>query len=276
MVAKDITLRKRAEARLAASERRYRDIVETAAEGIWTIDAEGVTTFVNPKMADMLGYRPEDMIGRPVGEFVHDQDAALLAHNIERRRQGLTEQHEFRFRKRDGSALWTSLSTNPVFDDEGAYAGALAMATDISARVQADQQLRLLASSLARMNDIVIITEAEPLDEPGPRILFVNDAFEKRTGYSRDEVIGRSPRLHAGPRHRPGRTAPHPRGARSVGGRAFAGAQLHEGRHARSGSNSTSCRSPMTTAGTRTGSRSSTTSPSASCRRCETPAATAC
>lgn len=48
------------------------------------------------------------------------------------------------------------------------------------------------------MNDILIITEAEPLDEPGPRILFVNDAFVKRTGYRRAEVIGRSPRFLQG------------------------------------------------------------------------------
>ncbi len=61
------------------------------------------------------------------------------------------------------------------------------------------QQLALLEASVARLNDIVLITEADPYDEPGPRIIFVNDAFERLTGYRREEVLGRSPRFLQGP-----------------------------------------------------------------------------
>lgn len=61
-------------------------------------------------------------------------------------------------------------------------------------------QIRLLNSSLSRLNDIVMITEAEPIDEPGPRIIYVNDAFVRRTGYSREEIIGKTPRILQGPK----------------------------------------------------------------------------
>lgn len=61
------------------------------------------------------------------------------------------------------------------------------------------QQLALLEASVARLNDIVLITEADPCDEPGPRIVFVNDAFERLTGYRREEVLGKSPRFLQGP-----------------------------------------------------------------------------
>ncbi|MDB5985774.1 MAG: hybrid sensor histidine kinase/response regulator [Nevskia sp.] len=65
---------------------------------------------------------------------------------------------------------------------------------------QPDQaRLRLLETAIDRLSDIVLITEAEPIEEPGPRIVFVNDAFERRTGYRREDVIGKSPRLLQGP-----------------------------------------------------------------------------
>src|SRR3569623_1079450 len=70
---------------------------------------------------------------------------------------------------------------------------------DVTSRHKSQEQLRLLESSIARLNDIVIITEAGPFREPGPRIVFVNEAFEWRTGYSPEEVLGRTPRLLQGP-----------------------------------------------------------------------------
>lgn len=70
--------------------------------------------------------------------------------------------------------------------------------TDISLRNQGDDRFNLLEDCLSRLNDLVLITEAEPIDEPGPRILYVNDAFVRRTGYTREEVLGRSPRFLQG------------------------------------------------------------------------------
>jgi PAS domain S-box-containing protein len=69
---------------------------------------------------------------------------------------------------------------------------------DVTPRREAQQHLMLLEGSIARLNDIVIITEAAPFRAPGPRIVFVNEAFERRTGYTRDEVIGHSPRFLQG------------------------------------------------------------------------------
>ena len=78
-------------------------------------------------------------------------------------------------------------------------AGLAVHLRDVTARHKSQEQLRLLESSIARLNDIVIITEAGPFNAPGPRIVFVNEAFERRTGYSSEEVMGRTPRLLQGP-----------------------------------------------------------------------------
>lgn len=67
-------------------------------------------------------------------------------------------------------------------------------------RREREQRLKLLETCISRLNDVVLITEAEPFDEPGPKILFVNDAFERLTGYSKEEVIGNTPRILQGPK----------------------------------------------------------------------------
>ena len=72
---------------------------------------------------------------------------------------------------------------------------------DVTEQRAKDAQLRLLEAAVARQNDILLITEAEPIDGPdGPKIVYVNDAFERRTGYSRAEVIGKTPRILQGPK----------------------------------------------------------------------------
>ena len=127
--------------RLAESEKRYRNIVETAVEGIWLVGPDWATTFVNARMAGMLGYAPEDMIGKRIDEFMDDEGRVIADVNKRRREQGITEQHEFKFVRKDGSPLWTLIATNALFDDDRVFQGALAMITDISARRDMEQAL---------------------------------------------------------------------------------------------------------------------------------------
>ena len=127
----------RAEGKLAAlerSEERFRRIVHSAEEGIWEIDGAAVTTFVNPKMADMLGYAIEEMLGQPLTGFMDDAGRADLARNIARRQQGIAERLEFRFLHKDGRDVWTTMATNPILDAAGTYLGALALVSDITDR----------------------------------------------------------------------------------------------------------------------------------------------
>jgi diguanylate cyclase (GGDEF)-like protein/PAS domain S-box-containing protein len=126
-----------AEGKLAAlerSEERFRRIVHSAGEGIWEIDAASHTTFVNPKMAAILGYSIEEMLTRPLASFMDAEGQGILERNLVRRRQGIAERHEFKFMRRDGSFVWTTMATNPIFDGAGTYVGALALVTDISDR----------------------------------------------------------------------------------------------------------------------------------------------
>jgi len=126
-----------AEGKLAAlekSEERFRRIVHSAEEGIWEIDAAATTSFVNPKMAAMLGYTIEEMLDQPLVRFMDDEGRSILERNIARRQQGVAERHEFKFIRKDGVEMWATLATNPIFDPDGSYMGALALVSDITER----------------------------------------------------------------------------------------------------------------------------------------------
>ena len=139
---RDVTEARDSEARLRHSERHYRSIVEAAQEGIWIIDARGDTTYVNSRMAEMLGCSVGEMIGRTFYDFMDPAMRATAARNLDRRREGISEQHEFEFRRKDGRSLWTLTSTNPMFDEQGRFAGALGMFADITALKEAQSSAR--------------------------------------------------------------------------------------------------------------------------------------
>lgn len=138
---RDITERKQMEKALRDSEVKYRNIVETANEGIWILDTSSKTSYVNSHITQMLGYTAEEMLGRHLFDFM-DTDARIEAEiGLERRKKGIKEIHDFRFTRKDGTNLWAIISTNPIIDDKGHYAGALGMVTDISERKYAEEQI---------------------------------------------------------------------------------------------------------------------------------------
>lgn len=137
----DITALKQAEAALRESEAKYRRIVETANEGIWIVDTDNKTSFINPKMSTMLGYSVAEMLGKPIFEFMDAAGVAIATRNTERRRQGISEQHDFKFQHKNGTEVWTLISTNPIQDEAGRYIGSLAMVTDISERKKLEIEL---------------------------------------------------------------------------------------------------------------------------------------
>jgi len=137
----DVTARKQAEDTVRESEHRYRRIVETTSEGVWLLDSKFHTVFVNRQLAEMLGYDPAEMVGRDVFDFYFPEDVDRKRQRLERR-QGLRENFDEHFRRRDGSGLWVRLAAIPVFKDSGEFDGALAMVSDITERRRAEEALR--------------------------------------------------------------------------------------------------------------------------------------
>lgn len=185
----DIQRRKRAEKSLKESEERYRLIVETAQEGIWLIDENSLTTFVNEPMARMLGYTREEMIGKHLYFFMSVKEREQADRNIARRRQGIADDEEFIFQKKDGQPIWTHLHVSPVLQD-GSYKGALAMVTDITEKREAEQQLRLseqrFKSLVQNSSDLLSIN-----DEDGV-CRYVSPTVKDILGFAPESVQGRN------------------------------------------------------------------------------------
>jgi len=137
-----ITQRVQAEAALRKSEARFRRIVDTTNDGIWAIDERGITTFVNRRMAEMLGYTPEEMIGQSLLSFVFPEDIAFVEERLAALRRGEGAVSERRYRHRTGAAVVTLASVTPTPDEAGQFKGAFAMMIDITAqkRDQAERE----------------------------------------------------------------------------------------------------------------------------------------
>lgn len=138
---RDITQRRRVEAALATSERAYQTVVDAAQEGVWQVDAQGRTTFANQRMGTILGRRPEDLIGRGIDEFTDDAGRAAWTEEFDRRAGGRAGRYDFHFLRPDGTDVFTSISAGPTYDDDGRFAGSIALVSDTTQRHATEVEL---------------------------------------------------------------------------------------------------------------------------------------
>jgi PAS domain S-box-containing protein len=169
-------------AALAESLARYRRIVETTQEGIWEMDGQFITTYVNQQMAALLGYEPAEMLGHSVTDFMLVEEMDDHQAKMERRRQGLHERYERQFRRRDGSSCWMLVSATALQDAQGNFAGSFAMLTDITARKQAEAALRQGEARYRELFEDASVGIFQSL--PQGRYRLVNRAFAAMFGYT--------------------------------------------------------------------------------------------
>jgi len=124
------------------SERRYQTLIELAQEGIWTFDPEGTTTFVNRKMSEILGYSPDEMLGKSLFSCVSARDKPYLEERFSRIKKGSNEHFDLVFVRKDKIPAYTRLSASPSIDDQGTFIYGLFVVSDVSALKKADEALR--------------------------------------------------------------------------------------------------------------------------------------
>lgn len=147
--------RDRVEAELRASERRFRTMLTTANEGVWLIDRDGRSQFLNDRMAAILGTTQDEVAGRSAFEFVFPEDVALAMSYIANILSGDSSEFEFRLRQKDGDPIWARVSTSPVRNDRGRVVGILALFTDMTERRRSETALKRANERFALAVDAV-------------------------------------------------------------------------------------------------------------------------
>ncbi|MFW9987440.1 MAG: PAS domain S-box protein [Candidatus Odinarchaeota archaeon] len=158
------------EQKLKESEEKYRMFIENAQEGIWAIDENANTTYVNRKMSEMLGYNLDEMIGKHLFEFMDEHEFILAKKYLNRREQGIKEQHDFEFLRKDGSKIYTRLETAPIFDYIGKFKGAFAFISDITEYKISEKKLIESEKNYKKISE-----ELEMIMDRVPGLIFYKD-----------------------------------------------------------------------------------------------------
>ncbi|MFX1309012.1 MAG: PAS domain S-box protein, partial [Promethearchaeota archaeon] len=185
----DISAQKEAQQSLKESEEKYRNLVENAHEGVWAVDENDDTIFVNPKICEMLGYTRDEIMSKNLHFFLEDSMIKLINSYRNRREMGLKDTYELEFIKKDGTILSTSINAAPILNEDGEFKGSFAFINDITNRKIAEQKLkeseekyRIISENA---NDLITITNIKL------RLEYINEQVHKRVmGYTEDDLIG--------------------------------------------------------------------------------------
>ena len=185
----EIAERKWMEQSLRKSEEKYRLVVEYANEGI-LITQDNFFRYVNPKAVKIWGHSKEELTSRPFTDFIHPDDREMVMERHLKRIKGDSVSPYYSCRVLDGEGNTKWLEINSVLITWMGRPATLAFFNNITERKKAEEKLRLTESAIQQAGDAVVITTATPV-RSASRVVFVNPAFTKMTGYAAEEVTGK-------------------------------------------------------------------------------------
>ena len=197
---KEIVERQHTEEALRSTNHTLQSLISASPRAIFTLDLQERIKIWNPAAEKMFGWTQAEILGQ-INPIINTAEVPQYHTLRQKILDGVTPSSlEIRRRRKDGSEIDIVFSAAPVTDSENRVNGIVAVVADISQQKEQAEQVRLLQSVVVNTNDAVLITDAEPIDEPGPRIIYVNEAFTRTTGYTLEEVIGKTPRILQGPK----------------------------------------------------------------------------
>ena len=192
LVLDDVTGREEARGELARSEERFRSMVQSSSDVVTILDPGGVVLYQSPSIEELLGYGPDELLGKHALGYVHPEDARAVSGILWEalRTRGESALVEYRFRHKDGSWRYLESVGSMLSGGEGP-ASILLNSRDVTGRRKTEEELRMLQRAVnSSFNGVLIIDATEGSGGP---IIYVNRGFERITGYPAHEVLGHDP-----------------------------------------------------------------------------------
>jgi two-component system, cell cycle sensor histidine kinase and response regulator CckA len=201
-IASDVTERKQAEKTLCESEEKFRQLAENITDVFWMTSPDlQKTIYVSPAFEQVWGRSVKSVYANPLqwAEAILPEDRERVFTLFSSLGTGAPSvSAEFQITRPDGEKRWLHSRGFPVKDPAGNVIRLTGVASDITERKRVENSLQLLSSAVEQSKESIVITDAE-IDLPGPKIIFVNPAFTKMTGYTAEEATGKTPRILQGP-----------------------------------------------------------------------------
>ena len=197
------------------------DILDLMHDAVITTDMNGTIIGCNRAMQDIYGFTAEEAIGKNVSILYPEEEREFLFNSLVP--TVITTgafRGELRNRTQSGAYIYVHLSVALLRDSDGHPCGMVGFSVNVTAQKLGDlavlrtleverelieqksspARMQILFAAVDRAQDVILLTEAEPIDEPGPRVVYINKAFQRMTGYSPEDIIGKSPRILQGPK----------------------------------------------------------------------------
>lgn len=189
----DITERERvevAEREKEASDKRFRLLVERMADGVGTLDKNGVITFANDSLCQMFGYKPEELLGLTTLDLVDEENKKVLQRKFADRRAGDKSQFDFRALKKNGQIFDVQITPQPLYDENGDFSGSLAVLRDITEKKKSERSLSESEAKFRAIFDragiaMVIVDDKKTMVQ-------VNQAMCEMLNFSEEELVGKN------------------------------------------------------------------------------------
>lgn len=133
---------------LAESEEQHRMLVETMRDGLGVLDENGLMTYVNKRICEILGRAQDEVIGHRVSDFLDEANRKIFIEQMSKRKESVQDSYELVFSRKDGSKIPTFISPKPILNPEGRFQGSFAVITEITMLKQTENDLRRLKDEL--------------------------------------------------------------------------------------------------------------------------------
>lgn len=178
VVIRDVTDRKKTEKALKASEKNYQKILEMSQEGIWFVDENQKTNFVNEKMGKILEYAPEEMMGKEIHFFMDQEGKKIASALLHNKLRGQSNQKQYKFISKSGKEIWANLVKNRFINPSGIDQGSMTLVTDITERKNNKEKLEQLNKELEQLNKELAF-QNNKIEDHSAELIIANTELQK-------------------------------------------------------------------------------------------------